>query len=64
MIKNHDKIHKCISNLLIEHQNKSTVTLAAPVSNADELKKFKELLDEGVITQAEFDAKEKQLLGL
>ena len=33
-------------------------------SNADELKKYKELLDSGIITQAEFDAKKKQLLGL
>lgn len=31
---------------------------------ADELKKFKELLDSGVITQEDFDAKKKQLLGL
>ena len=30
----------------------------------DELKKYKELLDSGVITQEEFDAKKKQLLGL
>ena len=28
------------------------------------LKKYKELLDGGVITQEEFDAKKKQLLGL
>ena len=34
------------------------------VSSADELKKFKELLDMGVISQEEFDAKKKQLLGL
>ena len=34
------------------------------ISAADELKKFKELLDAGVITQEEFDAKKKQLLGL
>ena len=33
-------------------------------SNADELKKYKDLLDSGVITQEEFDAKKKQLLGL
>ena len=33
-------------------------------SAADELKKFKDLLDSGVITQEEFDAKKKQLLGL
>ena len=36
----------------------------AVVSSADELKKFKELLDSGIITQEEFDAKKKQLLGL
>ena len=33
-------------------------------SAADELKKYKELVDEGVITQEEFDEKKKQLLGL
>lgn len=33
-------------------------------SSADELKKYKELLDSGVISQEEFDAKKKQLLGL
>ena len=31
---------------------------------SDEIMKFKELLDKGVITQEEFDAKKKQLLGL
>ena len=34
------------------------------VSPAEELKKFKELLDMGIISQEEFDAKKKQLLGL
>ena len=33
-------------------------------SSAAQIKEFKELLDSGVITQAEFDAKKKQLLGL
>ena len=37
---------------------------APAVSAADELKKFKELLDMGIISQEEFDAKKKQLLGL
>lgn len=36
----------------------------ANAGNADELKKYKDLLDSGVISQAEFDAKKKQLLGL
>lgn len=35
-----------------------------PVSNADEIRKFKALLDDGIITQEEFDAKKRQLLGL
>ncbi len=34
------------------------------MSVTDELKKFKELLDMGIITQEEFDAKKKELLGL
>ena len=39
-------------------------TVIQQTSAADELKKFKELLDMGIITQEEFDAKKKQLLGL
>ena len=39
-----------------------------PVSNeassVEDLKKYKELLDTGVISQEEFDAKKKQLLGI
>lgn len=34
------------------------------LSNADELAKYKELYDRGVITKEEFEAKKKQLLGL
>lgn len=68
MIKNRDEIHKCVSDLLIERQGKAitntTSTQQVSQSNADELKKYKELLDNGIITQEEFDAKKKQLLGL
>lgn len=35
-----------------------------PMGGADEIKKFKELLDAGVITEEEFAAKKKQLLGI
>lgn len=66
-IKNRDEIHKVLSDLLIERQNKPASTENTKensLSNADELKKYKELLDSGVITQEEFDAKKKQLLGL
>lgn len=47
---------------------RNSITYAQPVvnqsSNADELKKYKELLDMGAITQEEFDKKKKQLLGI
>lgn len=33
------------------------------VGTADELKKYKELLDEGVITREEFEARKKKMLG-
>ena len=39
-------------------------TVLQQVSAMDELKKLKELLDLGIVTQEEFDAKKKQLLGL
>lgn len=42
----------------------TTQRVQVNVSSADELKKFKELLDAGVITQEEFEAKKRQLLGL
>ena len=34
------------------------------ISPADEIKKYKELLDSGAITQDEYDAKKKELLDL
>ena len=68
MIKNSDEIHKRVGDLLINRQARPAVPTIIkqeiPQSNADELKKYKELLDSGVITQEEFDAKKKQLLGL
>lgn len=45
-------------------QNRHAVNTIIQSSSAEELKKFKELLDMGVITPEEFDAKKKQLLGL
>ena len=37
---------------------------ASIISMADELKKYKDLLDSGAITQDEYNAKKKQILGL
>ena len=67
MLKNRDELHETISNLLVMRQDKVASTMIKPEipqSNADELKKYKDLLDAGIITQEEFDAKKKQLLGL
>ena len=48
--------------------SKANVTMSsirsAAVSSADEILKFKNLLDAGIITQEEFEAKKKELLGL
>lgn len=44
--------------------NSIVMPKVANISCADELKKYKELLDSGAITLEEFEAKKKQLLGL
>ena len=61
MIRNaiHDIVDKKTSSSAT-----ATTTIIQPISTADEIKKFKDLLDAGIITQEEFDAKKKQLLGL
>ena len=47
-----------------EIKNAPVGGIVQQISPAEELIKFKELLDMGVITQDEFDAKKKQLLGI
>ena len=42
----------------------SIETATDAVSVTDEIREYKKLLDEGIITQEEFDAKKKELLGL
>lgn len=46
----------------IKNGNQSSQSTA--ISAADEIKKYKELLDMGILTQEEFDLKKKQLLDL
>lgn len=54
-----------INNEIEKHRSAANNTSIQPtVSAADELLKFKQLLDAEVITQEEFDAKKKELLGL
>lgn len=45
-------------------QSYAPVPVQPQASDADELKKYKELLDSGAITQEEYDAKKKQLLNI
>lgn len=60
-----EKVYAFIQNRLRAAKTKSDKSAnIQQISSADELKKFKELLDSGIITQEEFDAKKKQILGL
>lgn len=52
------------SSRVVPVKEAPAATIIQATSDADELKKYKDLLDIGVITQEEFDAKKKQLLGL
>ena len=64
-VKNLDlEIIKVFDEYKANENNMEATQIVQQGSAADELKKFKELLDMGVITQEEFDAKKKQLLGL
>ena len=57
------EIKDYIENIIL-NRSKNQGTVVQQASPAEELKKFKELLDMGVISQEEFDAKKKQILGL
>lgn len=59
-----DYIKEKIDEIKRQKSAPQATTVVQQASAADELKKFKELLDMGVITQEEFNAKKKQLLGL
>lgn len=68
LIENSEKMRSLLYQLLTDKQNRmmneNVSNVASPTSNADELKKYKELLDSGVISQEEFNSKKKQLLGM
>lgn len=59
--KNRDEIYETVSNLLVKRQS-SNQAMNTSQSSADELSKYKKLLDDGVISQEEFNEKKKQLL--
>ncbi|MCL2693850.1 MAG: SHOCT domain-containing protein [Oscillospiraceae bacterium] len=64
-----NEIHKLMSSIdnIFQAQISGQATaqmVTQQTSGADELSKFKKLLDDGTISQEEFDTKKKQLLGL
>ena len=58
------KVYEDIRRRINEAKKTQNATVVAALSPAEELKKYKDLLDSGIITQEEFDAKKKQLLSL
>ena len=62
-ISNGEEIKEAIMDMLAKMPTGES-TVVVPVSDAKSIKEYKELLDAGIITQEEFDAKKKQLLGL
>ena len=62
-IYNNEEMKNAIMDMLSQLPNdQSTITVST--SNAGAIKEYKDLMDAGIITQEEFDAKKKQLLEL
>ncbi len=60
-------IYRYIHDRIMEEKRSKkagTATVVQQTTAADEIKKYQQLLQSGAITQEEFDAKKKQLLGL
>ncbi len=49
---------------IVKETPKQTPVKQEPLNGIDEIKQYKELLDQGILTQEEFDTKKKQLLDL
>ena len=67
-LKNRKIVYEEINKLLVGKDRPQVVApkkeIVEKPGNIEEIKKYKELLDIGAITQEEFDAKKKQLLEL
>ena len=58
------QIKEYIEGRILELSKPQATTIVQQTSAADEIVKYKGLLDAGIISQEEYDAKKKQLLGL
>ena len=61
LIQNAEEMKNVMMDMLEKVQHQQPVVAGSSVGD---IKEYKELLDAGIITQEEFDAKKKQLLGL
>ena len=57
------KIKEYIEDIIL-NRSRASQTVVQQTSAADEILKYKNLCDQGIITQQEFEAKKKELLGL
>ena len=67
LIENYKEVGDVLSQLINQRQKNTQVDSAPASTNSnslDDLVRLKSLLDSGIITQEEFEAKKKQLLGL
>ena len=60
----YDRVHEVWDIIREKNTNNQQTRTVEAKSPVEQLKEFKELLDMGIITQEEFDAKKKELLGL
>ena len=60
--KSAETLYKEISSIITHYHPQETVMANAPISNADEIRKYKQLLDDGIITEEEFEKKKQELL--
>ena len=65
-MKNYDELYKVIGDLLIERQDnkdkKDTKVVQEKEDVTEEIRKYKALLDDEIITKKEFEEKKKELL--
>lgn len=59
-----DRAHEILDDIRAKNKTLNTSPTSSQLSSADEIKKYKSLLDEGIITEEEFNLKKSQLLGL
>lgn len=64
VLKNIDKIKSILKEKQKSKRSEGSVAAEKGADTIDDLIKLNELLDKGIITQEDFDAKKKQILGL